>query len=82
MSSNNQKVIEIVERDFKPVCCICGKPCKNDEFFIGGYLDWCHNKCSEHAERAVELYLKWLTLSHVGITNFARHLLDVVKEEE
>jgi len=72
-------IIEIVERDFKPICCVCGKPCKKDSFYIGGYLDWCHPKCAEYAETAVELYLKWLTLSHVGITNFAKHLLEVVE---
>ena len=80
MSTNNEIIIK--ERDFKAVCCICGKPCKKTDYFIGGYLNWCHNSCSKHAEKAIDLYLKWISLSHVGMINFAKHIIDVNKDED
>ena len=80
-ASKNAKKITIKLREPQPRNCdICGKPVKlPDEMWVGGYLSYAHNECAELADKGVRLYLRWLTLSHVSITQFAK---DIIEAEE
>ena len=78
MNTKSQTII-IKEREPQPHNCdICGKPVRvPDDMWIGGYLSWAHPECAEMADKAVKRYLRWLTVTHVGITQFARDIMEV-----
>lgn len=40
------------------------------------YLGWAHPECAEMAERSVKLYLRWIVLTHVGVTQLSRDILE------
>lgn len=70
--------IDLKTREFEPRNCdICGKPVKlPDEMWVGGYLQYAHKECAEYADKGVKRYLRWLTLSHVGLVQFAQDIIE------
>jgi len=58
-------------------CDICGKPVKfPDHMYVGGYLRFAHPECAKYAEAAIDRYLHWILLDHVGILQLSRDILE------
>ncbi len=78
-----KKIIEIETREKKPHDCdLCGKPVNvPDDMHIGGFISWAHPECAELAEKTVDLYLRWLTLSPQGLTTFTHHINEIISRD-
>lgn len=58
------------------VCQLCGEVDSTVDIFVGGFIGAAHHKCAEMANKGVEMYLRWLTMTPDALLYFAKELVE------
>jgi hypothetical protein len=68
--------------EIKPKPCeLCGVDDGKTQMYVGGFVNWAHEKCSKIGCKAIRLHLRRLAFSPRGLEFLAHEIMQIVEEE-